>query len=56
MEERERFKHQFDTDLSPDSIHNKKASLERNFKFDPDAEVYRDEDGCIRLDKFGQPL
>ena len=46
----------FDPDLSPLSEHNQDAAEERGLKYDRAGGVYRDEDGCPVLDRFGQPL
>lgn len=49
-------KRSFDPDLSPDSEANRDAAEEQGFTYDHAEGVYRDEDGCLMLDRFGQPL
>ena len=49
-------KSNFDPDLSPHSEVNEDAARERGLRYDPAESVYRDEDGCPVLDRFGQPL
>ena len=46
----------FDPDVSPQNLHNREAAKRLGLSYDERVEVYRDEDGCIVLDKFGQPL
>ena len=49
-------KSSFDPDLSPDNETNRDAAEERGLRYDPAESVYRDEDGCPVLDRFGQPI
>jgi hypothetical protein len=49
-------KNSFDPNLSPGSEVNKDAVEEQGLTYDPEESVYRDEDGCPVLDRFGQPL
>ena len=46
----------FDADLTPGHPANQRAARARGLRYDPAAGVYRDEDGCPTLDRFGQPL
>jgi hypothetical protein len=47
---------EFDADFSPDHEVNRRAAAARRVRFDPRSGYYKDEDGCARLDRFGQPL
>jgi hypothetical protein len=49
-------RYNFDPDLSVNHPTNKKAAEQRGLQYDSIEEVYRDEDGCMILDSFGQPL
>ena len=49
-------KKKFDPDLSPKSDHNKDAARQRGLTYDEKRGVYRDKDGALDLDRFGQPL
>lgn len=49
-------KTQFDADYSPFNPHNRQAALDHGLVFDDRAKVYRDTDGAMVRDKFGQPL
>lgn len=46
----------FDPDLSPENPQNKEAARARRLVYDRRARVYKDEDGCIIRDEFGQRL
>lgn len=46
----------FDADLSPDHPSNQKAAEQRGLVYDRRERVYRDEDGCLIRDEFGQPF
>jgi hypothetical protein len=47
---------EFDADLSPEHEVNREAAEEQGLVYDPAEGVYRDEDGCPTLDRYGQPL
>lgn len=47
---------EFDADLSPKSDHNRQVAEKRGLRYDPESRYYRDEDGALVRDKFGQPL
>ncbi len=47
-------KTEFDPDYPPSNPQNKEAARDHGLKYDSKAEVYRDEDGCLIRDKFGQ--
>lgn len=46
----------FDSDLSPNNIMNRTAAEARGLRYDEVERVYRDEDGCMIRDRYGQPL
>lgn len=46
----------FDADYLPSNPVNQEAARQRGWEYDPRERVYRDEDGCLIRDKFGQPL
>jgi hypothetical protein len=46
----------FDPDVPWYEEHNRDAARARGLSYDRRSRVYRDEDGCPTLDKFGQPL
>lgn len=46
----------FDPDLSPSAEVNRKAAEERRLRYSSRRQTYVDEDGCLRRDRFGQPL
>jgi hypothetical protein len=49
-------KPKFDPDLSPEHETNKEAARVRRLTYDRLNRVYRDEDGCLVRDEFGQWL
>jgi len=53
MEEQEP---KFDPDLTPEHQQNKEAARARRLTYDRRKRAYVDEDGCLRRDRFGQPL
>lgn len=48
--------HSFDADFSPSAPVNRQAADERGLTFDVASQCYVDDDGCLILDAFGQPL
>lgn len=46
----------FDPNLSPDSQVNRLAARARGLRFDPRKRCYRDRDGALVRDQYGQPL
>jgi len=46
----------FDPDLSPEHETNKEAAKANGLRYDSRRKMYVDEDGCLRRDRFGQPL
>lgn len=46
----------FDPELSPLSEHNKKTAKHFGLRFDCESQCYRDNDGSIVRDRFGQPI
>jgi len=46
----------FDPDVSPKNPQNIRAANARGLKYDRRSRVYRDEDGCLVRDRFGQLL
>jgi hypothetical protein len=47
---------QFDPDLSPENPHNREAARQQHLRFDQRRGFYRDADGSLVRDRFGQPL
>lgn len=45
-----------DPSTSPYTPHNRDAAKELGMRYDTKRKVYRDSDGCVVADKFGQPL
>ena len=46
----------FDAGFAPDHATNRRAAAAHGVRFDARSGYYKDEDGCARLDRFGQPL
>jgi hypothetical protein len=46
----------FDPDLSPQHSVNVETAKTRNLKFDETSGFYKDADGALVRDRFGQPL
>ncbi len=46
----------FDRDMSPNYFVNRAAARVRNWTFDPTKNMYRDKDGALIADQFGQLL
>jgi hypothetical protein len=46
----------FDPDLSPEHEHNRRAAALRKVRFDKKSGYYKDADGCLAYDSYGQPL
>ena len=46
----------FDADVSPQNQVNQEAAKARNLIFDPKSGYYKDSDGYLIRDKFGQKL
>lgn len=44
----------FDPDLSPDATQNIRAAQARRWRYDPERRAYRDADGALVADRFGQ--
>lgn len=49
-------KTQFDPNFSPQHETNKQAARDHGLKYDSRKKSYVDSDGCLRRDRFGQPL
>lgn len=47
---------EFDADVSPQNQVNREAAKARNLTFDKKSGYYRDSDGYLIRDKFGQKL
>lgn len=47
---------EFDADLLPSNPVNQEAAEARGLQYDNRVCAYRDSDGCIIRDSFGQPL
>jgi len=47
---------EIDADLSPKNLHNVEVAKRLNWKYDERRKMYRDKDGYLIADKFGQPL
>lgn len=45
-----------DPDFGPRHINNRKAARKLGWRYDPRGRVYRDSEGEMIADKFGQPL
>ena len=56
MEGTEKPKKDFDPDLSPKSEHNRDAAKDHGLTYDKKRDVYRDADGSLVRDRFGQPF
>jgi hypothetical protein len=54
--EEDKKKQEFDPDFSPQAIVNKEAAKDHGLNYDKKSGFYKDEDGCLRRDRFGQPL
>ena len=46
----------FDADVGPDNPINQEAANARGLRYDSESGVYRDSDGCLVRDRFGQDL
>ncbi len=46
----------FDADVGPDNPINQEAANARGLQYDRESGVYRDSDGCLVRDRFGQHL
>jgi hypothetical protein len=46
----------FDPDLSPEHETNKRAAKARRVRYDARRGFYVDDEGCLRYDRYGQPL
>lgn len=49
-------KKKFDPDLSPAHEINREAARDHGLYYDAKSKTYRDADGCLVRDKFGQRL
>jgi hypothetical protein len=49
-------KKHFDPDFSPHHEINQEAAKDHGLKYDSKNKVYKDEDGCLIRDRFGQRL
>jgi len=47
---------EFDADFCPDHLINREAAKQRGLTYDSEEQVYKDVDGCLVRDKYGQPL
>mgnify|MGYP001564536220 CR=1 FL=1 len=47
---------EFDADWSLENPVNQEAARQRGWEYDSMERVYRDEDGCLMADEFGQDL
>jgi len=52
----EKSKAEFDPSVSPKNPQNIQAAKDHKLRYYPNSEVYRDEDGAVVRDKYGQPL
>ena len=47
---------EFDSDLPPDSEHNRRVAERKGLVYDSNKKAYVDEDGCLIRDRYGQPF